>query len=129
MTAATELTARTWSATATSAGATAYSSYFAGTLLPQLRELPGFTGAYLLRRDLDETETGTGTGIVELTAHTFWQSPEAISAFAGDDITRAIVEPEAQAMLLDYERTATHRSVAISCAAPRPASPAGEAPR
>src|SRR5215467_15364506 len=97
---------RTWSATATSAGAESYSRYFAGTLLPQLRTLPGFEGAYLLRRDLGED------GIVELTAHTFWESPEAIRSFAGDDITVAIVEPEARAMLLGFDRTATHRSVA-----------------
>ena len=88
-------------------GAGNYSRYFAGTLLPELRELPGFGGAYLLRRDLDED------GTVELTAHTFWESREAIRAFAGDDITVAIVEPEAQAMLLDFDRTATHRSVTI----------------
>ncbi len=108
MTEARELTARTWSATATSAGATEYSSYFAGTLLPRLRELPGFAGAYLLRRDLDGTES------VEVTAHTLWESHAAIAAFAGDDITMAIVEPEAQAMLLDFDRTATHRSVVVS---------------
>jgi hypothetical protein len=60
----------------------------------------------LLRRDLD------AAGTVELTAYTFWASPGAIRAFAGDDITVAIVEPEAQAMLLDFDRTATHRSVA-----------------
>jgi heme-degrading monooxygenase HmoA len=105
MTDASELTVRTWSATASSAGAGQYSRYFAGTLLPQLRELTGFAGAYLLRRDLDQD------GIAELTAHTFWNSPEAIRAFAGDDLTIAIVEPEAQAMLLDFDRTATHRSV------------------
>ena len=64
------------------------------------RKLPGFAGAYLLRRDLVED------GTVELTAHTFWESPEAIRAFAGDDITVAIVEPEARAMLLDFDRTA-----------------------
>ncbi len=34
------------------------------------------------------------------------------SAFAGDDITVAIVEPEARAMLLDFDRAAIHRSVA-----------------
>ena len=105
MTDANGLTVRTWSATASSAGAGEYSRYFAGTLLPQLRELPGFAGAYLLRRDLDRD------GTAELTAHTFWNSREAIRAFAGDDITIAIVEPEAQAMLLDFDRTATHRSV------------------
>src|SRR5215472_17998308 len=101
-----ELTVRTWSATADTEGAGNYSRYFTGTLLPELRKLPGFEGAYLLRRDLD------GDGIIELTAHTFWESPEAIRAFTGDDITVAIVEPEAQAMLRDFDRTATHRSVA-----------------
>jgi heme-degrading monooxygenase HmoA len=105
MTDAREQTVRTWSATADAAGAASYSRYFTGTLLPGLRELPGFQGACLLRRDLDET------GTVELTAHTFWASPEVIRAFAGDDITAAIVEPEAQAMLLDFDRAATHRSV------------------
>ena len=100
-----ELTVRTWSATASIAGAEDYSRYFTGTLLPELRKLPGFEGAYLLRRDLD------GNGAVELTAHTFWASTEAIRAFAGDDITVAVVEPEARAMLLDFEGTATHRSV------------------
>ena len=121
MTNARELTVRTWSATATGAGAGDYSRYFAGTLLPQLRELPGFAGAYLLRRDLVED------GTVELTAHTFWESPEAIRAFAGDDITVAIVEPEAQAMLLDFDRTAAHRSVVVDARAgglPSSATPA-----
>jgi len=101
-----EMTARTWSAVATSAGAKHYCRYFAGTLLPRLRELPGFVGAYLLSRDL-------GEDTVELTAHTFWESPEAIRAFAGDDGTAAIVEPEARAMLLDFDQTATHRSVLV----------------
>src|SRR5690349_13300629 len=87
---------RTWSATADAAGAANYSYYFDGTLLPRLRKLPGFNGAYLLRRDLDRDST------VELTTHTFWESPEVIRAFAGDDITVSVVEPEAQAMLLDF---------------------------
>ena len=107
MTSARELTVRTWSATADAEGAGNYSRYFTGTLLPELRKLPGFEGAYLLRRDLD------GDGMVELTAHTFWESPEVIRAFAGDDITVSVVEPEAQAMLLDFDRTATHRSVVV----------------
>ena len=111
MTNARELTVRTWSARADAEGAGSYCRYFAGTLLPELRRLPGFEGAYLLRRDLD------GDGIVELTAHTFWESPEAIRSFAGDDITVAIVEPEARAMLLDFDRTATHRIVAADARA------------
>ncbi|AGB24351.1 hypothetical protein Mycsm_04098 [Mycobacterium sp. JS623] len=35
-------------------------------------------------------------GVVELTAHTVWESLAAIRAFAGDDITTAVVEPEAR---------------------------------
>jgi heme-degrading monooxygenase HmoA len=111
MTNARELTVRTWSATADAEGAVNYTRYFTGTLLPELRKLPGFEGAYLLRRDLDRNGLD-GNGTVELTAHTFWESPAAIRAFAGDDISVAIVEPEARAMLLDFDRTATHRSVA-----------------
>ena len=111
MTDARELTVRTWSATAASAGAGDYSRYFSGMLLPQLRELPGFAGAYLLRRDLDED------GTVELTIHTFWESPDAIRAFAGKDITLSVVEPEAQAMLLDFDRIAAHRSVLVDARA------------
>jgi hypothetical protein len=105
MTNAQELIVRTWSATADATGAGNYSRYFTATLLPELRKLPGFAGAYLLRRDLD------GDGTVELTAHTFWASLEVIRAFAGDDITVAVVEPAARAMLLDFDRIATHRSV------------------
>jgi len=107
MTNARKLTIRTWAATADPEGAGNYSRYFTATLLPELRKIPGFEGAYLLRRDLGED------GTAELTAHTFWESPEAIRAFAGDDISVSIVEPEAQAMLLDFDRTATHRSVVV----------------
>ena len=106
-----ELIVRTWSATADAEGAGNYSRYFTGTLLPELRKLPGFEGAYLLRRDLDGNRT------VELTAHTFWESPAAIRAFAGDDITVAIVEPEARAMLLDFDRTVAHRTVVVDARA------------
>ena len=98
---------RTWSATANADGAANYSRYFTGTLLPELRKLSGFEGAYLLRRDLD------GDGTVELTAHTFWESLEAIRAFTGDEIARSVVEPEARAMLASFDQTATHRTMVV----------------
>lgn len=107
MTETKSMVVRTWSATADGAGARDYSSYFADTLLRELRKLAGFCGAYLLRRDLGED------GLIELTTHTFWESAEAIRAFAGDDITQSIVEPDAQAMLLGFDGTATHRIVAV----------------
>jgi heme-degrading monooxygenase HmoA len=96
---------RTWSARASKDGAQAYSAYFEKTLLPQLRLLSGFSGAYLLARDDD--------GLVELTAHTLWASMEAIRAFAGDDITTAAVEPEALAVLQHSDPTVVHRDVLL----------------
>lgn len=50
---------------------------------------------------------------VELTTHTFWRSASAIHAFAGDDISVSIVEPEAGAFLLDIGSTATHRALLV----------------
>jgi heme-degrading monooxygenase HmoA len=96
---------RTWSARATKAGADAYSAYFEKTLLPQLQQLDGFSGAFLLARDDD--------GLVELTAHTLWASMESIRAFAGDDITAAVVEPEALAVLDHSAPTVVHRDVLV----------------
>jgi heme-degrading monooxygenase HmoA len=96
---------RTWSARATKAGADAYSAYFEQTLLPELRELDGFSGAFLLAREDD--------GLVELTAHTLWESLDAIRAFAGEDITTAVVEPEALAVLEHSDATVVHRNVLL----------------
>jgi heme-degrading monooxygenase HmoA len=97
---------RTWSARATEAGADEYRNYFETTLLPELRSLPGFRSALLLSRPVGD--------LVELTAHTTWESEDAIRAFAGDDITTAKVEPEALAMLRDSDLAVVHRTVLVS---------------
>jgi heme-degrading monooxygenase HmoA len=96
---------RTWSAWATATGADAYRAYFETTLLPELHKLTGFSGALLLSRD--------DRGFVELTTHTMWESLEAIRAFAGDDLTSAVVEPEALAVLHEADETVVHRTVLV----------------
>jgi heme-degrading monooxygenase HmoA len=97
---------RTWSARATEDGAAQYCDYFEHTLLPELRALPGFVSALLVTRALGE--------LVEITAHTTWEDLDAITAFAGDDITTAKVEPEALAMLSDSDLAVVHRTVVVS---------------
>jgi heme-degrading monooxygenase HmoA len=97
---------RTWSARATEPGAAQYCDYFADTLLPELRTLPGFVNALLVTRPLDD--------LVEITAHTTWTSLDAIRGFAGDDVTTAKVEPEALAMLADSDPAVVHRTVVVS---------------
>ena len=96
---------RTWSARATQVGADSYRAYFEETLLPELRGISGFSGGLLLSRDVN--------GLVELTTHTMWESMNAIGAFAGDDPTAAVVEPQALAWLHDSDPTVVHRIVLV----------------
>ncbi|GAA0265718.1 hypothetical protein GCM10009527_072360 [Actinomadura nitritigenes] len=97
--------ARVWRATATPEGAEAYRAHFTGSVLPTLRRLDGHRGAYLFRLDRDD--------LVDLEVMTLWESDEAIRAFAGTDMTTAVVEPEARAVLLTYDETVSHRTVVV----------------
>ncbi|PZG19647.1 antibiotic biosynthesis monooxygenase family protein [Nonomuraea aridisoli] len=94
---------RIWSARATEAGAGDYHRYFETTLLPELRKLPGFRSGHLLARQDGD--------VVALTTHTFWDSEDAVRVFAGDDLTKAVVEPEARAFLLHMDTEVTHWNV------------------
>lgn len=98
--------ARVWRATATPEGAESYREHFADAVLPALRRLDGHRGAYLFRQDTD--------GRVEIEVMTLWESLEAIQDFAGADTSTAVVEPEAQAVLLTYDKTVVHRTVVLS---------------
>src|SRR6478735_4443811 len=90
--------ARTWRGRATAANAPAYVKHFTETVIPQLKALPGHRGAYLLQRELD--------GEVDLVALTLWESRASIEAFAGQDIGRAHVEPQARAVLASFDDVA-----------------------
>jgi heme-degrading monooxygenase HmoA len=79
-------------------GARDYAEYVRSRLTPALARFAGFSGVYLLRR----LEEGTLTHLVVLS---LWESTDAMSAFAGDDLSRAVVEPEAAAMLLDFDES------------------------
>lgn len=96
--------ARTWRGRATAANAPAYVKHFTATVVPLLEALPGHRGAYLLRREIE--------GEVELVALTLWESRAAIEAFAGRDIGRAHVEPQARAVLTSFDDFAEHYEVA-----------------
>ncbi len=76
-----------------------------GTVFPTLKALAGHHGAWLLRRQVE--------GQTESLAVTLWKSFDSIQAFAGDDIATAIVEPEARAVLCDFDDFARHYEVAF----------------
>ncbi|MGB6355083.1 MAG: hypothetical protein WBF21_13980, partial [Steroidobacteraceae bacterium] len=77
--------------------------HFQGSVVPNLRKLHGFLGAFLNERLQGDQ--------VEFLVLTRWTSMDAIHAFAGSDSEKAVVEPEAIAALIDYDRTVRHYEV------------------
>jgi heme-degrading monooxygenase HmoA len=99
--------AREWHAVATSAGADAYADYFRSRLLPALAVLPGFVEAVLLRRLGDD-------GVTEVVVLSIWESMEAVRGFAGGDVSRAVVEPDAARLLSGFDESVSHFEVAAT---------------
>ncbi len=98
--------ARTWHAQAQPEKADAYAAHFTGAVVPALKALAGHRGALLLRREIE--------GCVEFTALTLWESRSSIEAFAGEDISRAHIEPEGRAALSMYDDFASHYEVVFT---------------
>ena len=97
------LVARQWTGVAKPGLEDDYVRHLQQVTFPALERLPGFVRAGILRRDV-----GDGT---EFQVVTVWRSLEAIEAFAGSDVTRAVVPPEAQTLLLRYDDRAVHYDI------------------
>ena len=94
---------REWRGRASASNAEAYPRHFRTKVLPELTHVPGFLGAHLSRRALDDK--------IEFLVLTRWRSIDAIEAFAGRDIATAVVEPGAVEALLDFDARAQHYEV------------------
>lgn len=99
--------ARLWRCVALAEKVPDYITHFEQAVLPEIKQIEGFQQAYILRRPLED-------GGVELTVVTMWESFDAIRAFAGDNIDRAVVVPEAQAILRSFDTTVIHYEVAMN---------------
>jgi heme-degrading monooxygenase HmoA len=77
-----------------------YLRHLRGETLPSVRRLPGFIDAAIMKREVDD-----GT---EFQVTTVWRSLDAIKAFAGEDVTRAVVPAAAQALMVRYDDRAAH---------------------
>jgi heme-degrading monooxygenase HmoA len=84
-----------------------YHRHVTENVLPELAGIAGHRGAYLLRR-----ETASGGGGTEFLVVTLWDSIESVRAFAGDRVDGAVVEPEAKAVLSDFDDFVRHYEVA-----------------
>ena len=96
--------ARIWRGRVRTEDRAAYVEYIERTGLAEYRETPGNQGAWMLARDLDD-------GTTEVQTLSFWADRDAIRAFAGDDIERAVYYPKDEGYLLDHEPTVTHFEV------------------
>ena len=100
---------RVWRGWADPAKSEKYPAHFRRAVLPELRATEGFLGAALLRRD--------DAGLIEFVVTTRWVSLDAIRAFAGEMLDRAVVEPGAVVSLERFEKTVRHYEVvqAVGC--------------
>jgi heme-degrading monooxygenase HmoA len=95
--------ARAWKGWTKAEHAAAYEKLLREVVYPGLRKINGYHGGYILRRDgKDETEFVTVN---------FFESLEAVKAFAGREYEVPVFEPEARRLLSRVEPIARHYDV------------------
>ena len=90
---------RYWRGWTTHGNAESYQRIVSEQVLPGIaaRQIEGYHGAYLLRRDLDQD--------VEFATVMIFDSLDHVRAFAGEDYETAYVPPAARAVLARFDRT------------------------
>ena len=97
--------ARHWRGWTKVGNAEAYETLLKQTVLPGLKAIEGYRGAYVLRND--------GPEEAEFVVVNFFDSLDAVKRFAGSDYAVAVFEPEARKLLSRIEPTATHYEVRV----------------
>jgi uncharacterized protein YciI/heme-degrading monooxygenase HmoA len=95
--------ARVWKGETRAAQAEQYVRHVQENVFPELRKIAGHRGAQLLRRAVG--------GAVEFMVVTLWDSMEAIRKFAGEKPEKAVVAPQAQALLSRFDDSVSHYEV------------------
>ncbi|HSB75120.1 MAG TPA: antibiotic biosynthesis monooxygenase, partial [Terriglobales bacterium] len=94
---------RMWKGRTTAANGGKYIQHLTNNVFPELRAIAGYRGVYLLRRRSDAE--------VEFVVLTLWDSMEAIRKFAGPDAEKAVVAPQARAVLSSFDDFVQHYEV------------------
>lgn len=94
---------RQWKGVVKPGLANAYLTHLHQETIPTVTRLDGFLTVMIMRRDIED---GTEFQIV-----TVWRTLDAIKAFAGADITKAVVPPAAQALMVRYDDRAIHYDI------------------
>ncbi len=94
---------RHWRGVAHRHNAEAYLDHLRRAILPRLRELDGYRGSWVLRRD-------TSSGVEFVVS---WDSLDSVRGFAGDDYETAVVPPDAREVLASFDDRVTHYDVVV----------------
>jgi len=96
---------RIWHGWTTPANADAYESLLKTEIFTgiQNRRIPGYRGIHLLRRELGNE--------VEFVTIMWFDSLDAVRAFAGDDYEAAVVPPKARVVLSRFDARSQHYQV------------------
>jgi len=94
---------------ATPGNVPAYREHLERVVLPQLGTLPGFIGITLMQRKRDDR--------IELVVSSRWESMAAVCAFAGTNPERAVVEPAARSVLVEFDQAVSHYEVSFEVGA------------
>jgi heme-degrading monooxygenase HmoA len=95
--------ARLWHGWTSRENADAYEALLRSEVLPGIHRVPGYHGAYLLRRDAGQE--------VEFVTLTLFESWEAVRAFAGPDLEAAVVPPAARKLLARFDARSVHYEI------------------
>jgi heme-degrading monooxygenase HmoA len=95
--------ARTWSGAVRAADADAYLDYLNEVGTPGYAAIAGNRGVVTLRRLADDR--------AEFLLISFWESEEAVRAFAGADMNRAVFYPEDDRFLIARDDHVNHYQV------------------
>jgi heme-degrading monooxygenase HmoA len=82
-----------------------YEKLLTTKVFPGLKSINGYRGGYVLRRDTPEES--------EFVVVNFFESLDAVRAFAGPDYTVAVFEPEAKTLLSRAEANAVHYELRV----------------
>ncbi|MAB79512.1 MAG: hypothetical protein CMJ89_09190 [Planctomycetes bacterium] len=96
---------RTWKAHTTSELEPKYLEQVRAVVIPHLQNFSGYKGAHFTKRNID--------GGLEILVLTYWESRDALRAFAGADEAQAYMPPEIAATLSSYDDTSDHYEVLI----------------
>ena len=99
--------ARMWHGRTPAEKADDYLEYVKKTGIDEYRSVEGNRGQYILRK-ID----GDGDGdIADFTVLSFWESMDAVRAFAGPEPEKPVYYPEDEAFLLELEDEVAHYDV------------------